>query len=75
MDFDRSEDALVILHDLVGDPDPEVEIVDDPDTPGLSHVLVNGQEIALVRGAGGLVADDVILVDRASGAEFGLFAA
>ena len=63
MDFDEEADQLVMVCDLVKDPDPEIEIRTDPDMPNLSHVYLNGQEVALVHGNGPISRDDIILVD------------
>ena len=63
MDFDEEADQLVMVCDLVKDPDPEIEIRTDPETPNLSHVFLNGKEVALVHGNGPISRADIILVD------------
>lgn len=74
MDFDRTEDQLVVLYDIIEHPNPEVEIVTDPEMPGVSHVFVDGTEIAQVHGNGPITARDIVFVDHDDSAVFGLSA-
>ena len=72
MDFDPQEDSLLMVCDLAGNADPQVEITEDPIFPGVSHVMVNGTEIAAIRSDSPLTADDVMLVDHADATALGL---
>lgn len=74
MDFDPAEDRLLVIWDTTGNPDPDIEVLDDPDDPGLSHIVIDGIEIALVRGGGVVSVDDILLVDIADAPAFGLHA-
>lgn len=71
MDYDAAEDQLVLVWDLDAPEPPEIDVIEDADQPGLSRVMVNGTEIAQVRG-GGLTAADIVLVDPADAPAFGL---
>jgi Ca2+-binding RTX toxin-like protein len=64
IDFDPTEDQLVVLWDLTGDPDPQIEIRTDADNPTLSHIVLDGVEIASVNTPDGLTAADILLVER-----------
>jgi hypothetical protein len=65
MDFNTDEDRLLMVCDLTGDTDPTIEITTDSEVPGLSHIMINGVEIALVHTDGPLNTDDIVLVDFA----------
>lgn len=75
LDFDPAEDQLVVVWDLgVADP-PTVEVIADADVPGLSHVTIDGAEVAQVHAGGRFTAGDVILIGPEDAAIFGLPAA
>ena len=59
MDFDSAEDQLMLVWNQAFDP--TIEILADPVTSGLSHVIVNGVEIAAVHGTAPL-AEDILVV-------------
>ncbi|TDK46251.1 calcium-binding protein [Antarcticimicrobium luteum] len=63
LDYDPAEDQLTLVWDMESDPDPEVEVVTDPASPGLSHIMVNGAELARVQGGGPVTVEDIRLVD------------
>lgn len=67
VDFDAEEDQLLLLSDLEQNPEPLIEVIADDDIPGLSHIRVNGEDIASVMGGTTLDADDITLIDRADG--------
>lgn len=64
VDFDPAQDRLLISWDLSADPNPQVEVQSDPEHANLNRVLVNGEEIALLRGSGQVSAADVMLIDH-----------
>ncbi|TDE36020.1 calcium-binding protein [Antarcticimicrobium sediminis] len=64
-DYNPAEDQLTLVWDMKSDPDPEIEVLADPLTPGLSHILVNGGELAHVYSSGAMSAGDIELVDYA----------
>ncbi len=64
-DFNPEEDRLMLVWDTEQDPDPEIEVIADPVTPGLTHIVVNGAELARVQGGGDVSAADILLVDYA----------
>ncbi len=72
MDFDGAEDKLVMVCDMTQAGDPLVEITGDPNTPGISLITVNGTQIAQVHSDALLTLDDIVLVDHADSAAFGL---
>ena len=72
MDYDPDEDRLVLVYDLTATPDPDIEVVSDPDTPGISRVLVEGDEIARVHGNVTIPVRDIVLVDFSDAPAFGL---
>lgn len=71
MDYDASEDQLIMVWDLQTSPDPEIEVVADDSVAGLSHILVDGVEIATVAGDQTVKVSDIVLVDHS---EIELFA-
>ncbi len=62
MDFDATEDSLLLVWDLSDDPDPDIEVIPDEDAPGTNLILVDGQEVASV--SGDVQADDIVMIDR-----------
>ncbi|MDU9003049.1 calcium-binding protein [Sedimentitalea todarodis] len=72
MDFDAEEDQLLVMSDLEQNPAPQIEVIADEDTPGLSHILIDGNEVASVMGGATLTAEDIVVMDHAAGAALGL---
>lgn len=70
-DYDAERDQLVLIWDLAAPDGPQIDVIADETAPGFSRVLVNGTEIAQVRGSR-LSASDIILVDPADAPAFGL---
>lgn len=58
MDFNREEDALVLLYDPAHHADPEVTVSSDQ---GHATVMLDGVPVAQVLGGAGLQAQDVVL--------------
>lgn len=67
-DYDAEEDQLMLLTDLDQDTgtEPDIQIVQDDETPGLNHIIINGQEVASVMGGTDLQAEDIELVRDAA---------
>lgn len=74
-DYDSSEDQLIMVWDLQTSPDPDIEVLADESVAGLSHILVDGVEIASISGGQTLTADDIVLVDHSDMDLIGLNAA
>ncbi|TLP65877.1 hypothetical protein FEE96_10305 [Parasedimentitalea maritima] len=72
MDFDPTEDQLVLLWDLQTQPDPDIEVEADPDSPEYSVVRVNGTEVLRVNSTANLTASDITLLDQDSSDMIGL---
>lgn len=72
MDFDADEDQLLVMSDLEQNPAPDIEVIADEDTPGLSHIWVDGAEVASVMGGTTLTAKDIVVIDHAAGAVLGM---
>ncbi|MEO9781709.1 MAG: calcium-binding protein [Sedimentitalea sp.] len=72
MDFDADEDQLLVMSDLEQNPAPDIEVIADEDTPGLSHIWVDGAEVASVMGGTTLTAEDIVVIDHAAGAVLGM---
>jgi len=72
MDFDSDEDQLLMVCDLTENADPVIEISDDPQDADITHIFMDGTEIATVRSNGVLSADDIMLVDYADAPALGL---
>jgi len=66
MDYDAAEDQLVVVWDMEANPDPDIQVLTDPATPNVSHIIVDGTEIALLRGASMVSVQDILLIDHAS---------
>ncbi|MBL4768523.1 MAG: calcium-binding protein [Rhodobacteraceae bacterium] len=75
MDYDAAEDQLIVVWDLQSSPDPDIEVVADDSVAGLSHILVDGVEIAAVTGNQTVKVSDIILVDHSDMGFFGSSAA
>lgn len=65
MDFESGEDKLLISWDLENDPNPNVEITQDPQNPNISRVSINGEDIATLRGEGSVLPSDIVLMREA----------
>ena len=65
MDYDPAEDQLMLVWDTKADPAPEIEVTADPEIPGMSHIVVNGTELARVHGGAAVAPGDIRLVDYA----------
>ncbi len=63
MDFTPGQDKLVISWEAPTDPDITIE--PDSENTDLTHVLVNGSEVAQLMGADGLTLDDIELITGA----------
>lgn len=74
MDFDSAEDQLVLLWDLEGQPDPDIDIEADPGTPDHTIIRINGIEVLRVNAAAGITPEDIVLLDQADSALYGLSA-
>lgn len=61
-DFSAAEDSLMVIYDDSVDPDPDVTITQDEETPSRQHVELNGVRIAAVDGADDLTLDHVTLI-------------
>lgn len=71
-DYDRTHDQLIMAWDLTDGSDPLVEVMADVDDDNLSHILVDGHEIASVHGNGQIAVDEILLVDHSGLAALGL---
>ncbi|MBE1285397.1 MAG: calcium-binding protein [Rhodobacteraceae bacterium] len=72
VDYDGTEDQLVMVWNGDQGEMPEIEIETDPDDASLKTILVDGVEIASVAGAPDLTAEDVTLLDHAAAQALGL---
>jgi hypothetical protein len=64
VDFNVSEDSLVLMYEDSGNGDPEVDIRQDTNVPNRTEVLVDGIPVAIVMGGGGLSAADITLLPQ-----------
>ena len=64
VDFDLSEDSLVLLYDEVANPDPVVAMQGDALIPDQVNVFLDGQLVASLSGAAGLMVSDINLVPQ-----------
>lgn len=69
-DYNAAEDQLIMVWDLQAFPSRDVEVVADDAVAGLSHILVDGVEIASITGDQILSTNDIVLVDHS---DFDLF--
>jgi len=72
MDFDHTEDQLVLFWNLQDQPDPDITVETDPDIPDQSVILINGTEVLRVNASAGLTDADIALLDQSSRPLFGL---
>lgn len=71
MDFQPGQDKLLISWE--GQEDPDIQIEADTENEDLTHVLVDGQDVAQLLGAEGLTADDIQLITQAELAQLSSF--
>ncbi|KPD14235.1 calcium-binding protein [Phaeobacter sp. 11ANDIMAR09] len=67
MDFDSTEDQLVVFWNANTESEPEISVQPDDETPGQHIIRVNGTEVLRVTGAAGLSAEDIALMDASAG--------
>ncbi len=65
MDFESGEDKLLIGWDTENDPDPAIDIEQDPQNPNVTRVSINGEEIATLLGGGAVLPSDIVLMNEA----------
>lgn len=75
MDFDPVEERLVLICGMDDEHAPDVEIDEIEGGGRLTRLLVDGIQVALLRGPRSLVEDDFLLVDPALAARLGLVGA
>ncbi len=63
MDFQPGQDKLFISWE--GQEDPEIRLETDANDENLTHVLIDGQNVAQLLGAEGLTAEDIQLINEA----------
>jgi Ca2+-binding RTX toxin-like protein len=63
MDYDSSEDQLVVFWNPDGEAEPEISVENDAQDPSQQIIRVNGTEVLRVAGAEGLSAEDIVLMD------------
>lgn len=66
MDFDPSEDQLVVFWNADSEAEPEIEIEPVSTDPSQQIIRVNGTEVLRLSGAEGLSPEDIALVDGQS---------
>ena len=64
MDFDSSEDHLVVFWSPESEAEPEITVETDPENSDQQIVRINGNEALRISGAADLTSDDFTLVDR-----------
>ena len=67
MDFDSSEDQLVVFWNPDTEAEPEITIETDSNSPNQQVIRVNGNEVLRLTGAEGLSVADIALVDAQTG--------
>lgn len=73
MDYDATEDRIVIVWDFAQNPDPQIMVDQDAEYPSQSRIRVDGVTLATVRGATTLSVQDIVLVDGQSAGECPIF--
>ncbi|TMV04841.1 calcium-binding protein [Ruegeria sediminis] len=71
-DFQPGADRLLVTWDDAANPDPEIAIRPDPDTAGLTRILIGGHEVAHLYSAQPITPDDIQLMRPADLASFGI---
>ena len=74
MEFDSTEDSIVVIWDHDDNPDPAIELVPDSDDPDLTRVMVDDTEVAQLVGAQDLSTDDIVLMSSEEVEALGLAA-
>ncbi len=62
LDFAPDQDTLMVVYDDSENPEPNVDLLPDPDDEGVQHVMLNGVAIATVNNAAGLNAGHITLI-------------
>ncbi|MCU9836471.1 calcium-binding protein [Ruegeria sp. WL0004] len=62
MDFEPGVDQLQVIWNTESDTDPVIEISKDPDQPGLTRVIVEGEQIAVLHSENEVLPSDVLLI-------------
>lgn len=62
MDFEPGVDQLQVIWNTESDTNPVIEISKDPDQPGLTRVIVEGEEVAVLHSENEVLPSDVLLV-------------
>lgn len=66
MDYTIEDDTLVLTYDADLIEAPEITVAEDSTTPGLMHVQLDGQDVALVHNAAGLSVADIQVVAQST---------
>ncbi|MES0862263.1 calcium-binding protein [Ruegeria sp. SCPT10] len=69
MGFEPGEDKLFITWE--DQTNPDIQIEQNEDTPNLTRIVVDGEEVAQVFGAKGISLDDIQLITEAELAQYG----
>ncbi|NIZ61910.1 hypothetical protein DL239_13090 [Sedimentitalea sp. CY04] len=64
LDFDSTEDQLVVLRSFQNQPDPDTEIEAVSNTPDQSIIRANGTEALRVNSPAGISLNEVVLIDQ-----------
>lgn len=64
LDFDNSEDSLMVVYDDLAGEEPEVSLVPDDNDPTTQHIVLNGMRIAAVANAADLTLDQIVLIGQ-----------
>ncbi|QFT94781.1 Hemolysin, chromosomal [Roseovarius sp. THAF9] len=67
VDFNTSEDNLVLLYDDTGDAAPDVSIEGGTDVPGLHRILLDGEVVAEVTSDAALTLAHITLIPQTEG--------
>jgi Ca2+-binding RTX toxin-like protein len=73
MDFDETEDSIILIWDDAVGEEPTVDLQINPDYPDLIQILMDGEAVADVDSNSGIVLSDIALVAQ-SLADTGVFA-
>ena len=65
-DFDAQEDKLVVVYDDAAGNDPEVQLVEDDDLPGVTFLVVDGASLLALQNADALTVADVELIGQST---------
>ena len=64
VDFDQSEDSLIVLFDDTANPDPHIMLRPDDSIPDRINIFLDGQHVASLSGADGLTLSDINLMPQ-----------